>query len=380
MDMAFDPSSVGDDNLAILIYNLRIASHTERKESDVARSHLTFTQSANVVPPHAWFAVSAVFHYLGPSFAVLLFPSVGVLGVAWMRIAAAAAIFAPWTAPWRTFARADSETRRLLIGLGVCLAVMNTAFYLALDRLPMSLVAAIEFVGTIGVALYGLRTARNFAALALAVLGVFLLINVRWSSDPVGLFWAFLNGALFVGYIVLGHKISEAGASGGVERLGAAMSVAFLFILPIGFREAWRAFASPTLVLAGIGVGICSSVIPYVCDQLAMSRLPRASFALMLALLPATATVVGIIVLKQVPSLSDTLGVLMVMAGVAVHRPVTDPARNQASAESDPGRARLEADQPRILDRRLPVLDRLAIDRIADHGDEGGDGRIFGDE
>jgi len=296
------------------------------------RSGPTFTQAANFAPPHAWFAVSAVFHYLGPSFAVLLFPSAGVLGVAWMRIATAAATFAPWTAPWRTFARADRDTRRLLIGLGVCLAVMNTAFYLALDRLPMSLVAAIEFVGTIGVALYGLRTARNLAALALAVLGVFLLIDVRWSSDPVGLCWAFLNGALFVGYIVLGHKVSQAGASGGVERLGAAMAVAFIFIMPIGFQEALRAFASPMLVLAGIGVGICSSVVPYVCDQLAMSRLPRASFALMLALLPATATVVGIVVLAQIPSLRDTLGVLMVMAGVAIHRPAAPDAPQGAYA------------------------------------------------
>src|SRR5271169_7234300 len=173
----------------------------------MARSRLTFNNAANLAPPQAWFAISAVFHYLGPSFAVLLFPSVGVLGVAWMRIAVAAAIFAPWTAPWRTIAKADGQTRRLLIGLGVCLAVMNTTFYLALDRLPVSLVAAIEFIGTIGVALYGLRTARNLAALALAVLGVFTLIDVKWSSDLLGLFWAFLNGALFVAYIVLGHEI-----------------------------------------------------------------------------------------------------------------------------------------------------------------------------
>src|SRR5580698_1577778 len=185
----------------------------------MARSGLTFSDAANAAPPHAWFAISAVFHYLGPSFAVLLFPSVGVLGVAWLRIAAAAAIFAPWTAPWRTIARADGQTRWLLIGLGVCLAVMNTAFYLALDRLPMSLVATIEFVGTIGVALYGLRSARNLTALGLAVLGVSLLINVRWSSDPIGLFWAFLNGVLFVGYIVLGHRISEGGASGEGDSL-----------------------------------------------------------------------------------------------------------------------------------------------------------------
>jgi inner membrane transporter RhtA len=301
----------------------------------MTRPALTFSKAANAAPPHAWFAISATFHYLGPSFAVLLFPSVGVLGVAWMRIAAAAAIFAPWTAPWRTIAKADGRTRRLLIGLGICLAVMNTAFYLALDRLPMSLVAAIEFVGTIGVALYGLRSARNLAALGLAVLGVFLLINVRWSSDPIGLFWAFLNGALFVGYIMLGHKISEAGASGGVERLGAAMAIAFLIISPIGFRQALAAFGNPTLVLAGAGVGLCSSVIPYVCDQLAMSRLPRASFALMLALLPATATLVGIIVLRQIPSLRDTLGVALVMAGVAVHRPPAQEPRPQRASDGD---------------------------------------------
>jgi inner membrane transporter RhtA len=285
------------------------------------RPSLTFTKIAHSAPPHAWFGVSAIFHYLGPSFAVLLFPAVGVLGVAWMRIASAAAIFAPWTKPWRTIKEADARTRFLLIGLGACLAIMNTSFYLALDRLPMSLVAAIEFVGTTGVALYGLRTARNLAALALTVLGVFLLIDVKWSTDPLGLFWAFLNGALFVGYIVLGHKISESGASGGVERLGAAMTMAFFFIMPIGFVQAAEAFTMPVLVLAGIAVGACSSVIPYVCDQLAMSRLPRASFALMLALLPATATLIGIMVLAQIPSGQDMIGVLLVMSGVAIHKP-----------------------------------------------------------
>jgi inner membrane transporter RhtA len=76
------------------------------------------------------------------------------------------------------------------------------------------------------------------------------------------------------------------------------------------------------LLLAGIGVGICSSVIPYICDQLAMSRLPRASFALLLALLPASATIIGALVLAQIPSATDVLGVLLVMAGVAVHKPV----------------------------------------------------------
>ncbi len=283
--------------------------------------NLTFTKAAESLPPHAWFGVSAVFHYLGPSFAVLLFPAIGVLGVAWLRIASAAAVFAPWTKPWKTVAEADRQTRLLLVGLGACLAVMNSAFYLALDKLPMSLVAAMEFIGTIGVALYGLRTRRNLAALALAFLGVFMLIDVKWSSDPLGLFWSFLNSALFLGYIILGHKISERGASGGVERLGAAMAIAFCFIMPIGIIEAVKAFGSIELILAGIGVGVCSSVIPYISDQLAMSRLPRASFALLLALLPATATIIGVIVLAQIPTLKDVFGVLLVMTGVAIHKP-----------------------------------------------------------
>lgn len=301
------------------------------------------TRVSEAVPPHAWFGVSAVFHYLGPAFAVLLFPVVGVLGVAWFRIASAALIFAPVTRPWRTFRNSTNLERILLLALGGCLAVMNSAFYLALDRLPIALVAAIEFVGTTGIALWGLRTGRNYLALVVTLVGVALLIDVpslltaegqALTSDLLGLFWAVLNGALFVLYIILGHRISEGGASGGVERLGAAMAAAFIFVMPIGFLQALEAFGAPLLVLAGIGVGICSSVIPYVSDQLAMARLPRASFAFLLALLPASAAIIGVIVLHQIPNASDMLGVVLVMIGVAVHKPAPIPARVPATKPS----------------------------------------------
>lgn len=278
-------------------------------------------QAANAVPPQAWFGVSALFHYLGPAFAVLLFPVVGVLGVAWFRIATAALVFAPVTRPWRTIRAADRHTRLLLIGLGICLAVMNTSFYLALDRLPMSLVAAMEFAGTTGVALYSLRTPGNLLALALVVVGVLVLIDMKWSSDLPGLFWAGLNAILWSGYIILGHKASETGAGDGVKRLGAAMAIAFIIMMPVGFLQAYRAFSHPLLVLAGIGVGVCSSVIPYVCDQLAMSRLPRASFALLLSVLPAMATLIAAIVLVQIPAAGDLAGIALVMAGIAIHKP-----------------------------------------------------------
>ncbi|MFI0845478.1 EamA family transporter [Mesorhizobium sp. IMUNJ 23232] len=277
-------------------------------------------RAAEKIPPQAWFGVSALFHYLGPSFAVLLFPAVGVFGVAWMRIASAALIFAPFTRPLRTIRLADGRTRWLLAALGLTLAAMNFSFYLALERLPMSLVAAMEFVSTILIAFYGLRTRRNLVALSLTAVGVAILIDIKWSSDFLGLGFSALNAALFGLYIVFGHRIAERGAGQGVETLGAAMAIAFVAAFPIGFMQALKAFSAPQLILAGIGVGVCSSVIPYISDQFAMSRLPRASFALMLALLPATATVIAAIVLAQFPSQRDILGIALVMAGVALHR------------------------------------------------------------
>ncbi len=234
-----------------------------------------FSARIATAPPHLWFIISAIFHYLGPSFAVLLFERIDVLGVAWFRIASAAIVFAFWTKPWRTFLSANRETVTLLLLLGACLALMNSAFYLAIDRLPLSLVATMEFVGTIAIALFGLKAMRNYIALALAVAGVLVLIDVRWSNDLLGLSFAAINALLFMAYIVLGHRISPQGAGEGVGRLGAAMAAAFVFVMPIGFQDAIAAFASPILILAGIGVGISSSVVPYVCDQLAMSQLSR---------------------------------------------------------------------------------------------------------
>src|ERR671934_2328233 len=131
---------------------------------------------ARRVPPHLYFVTSAVFHYLGPAFAVLLFARVEVLGVAWLRIASAAVVFAAWRRPWRVFAR---DGRGLLVAWGTVLAVMNCSFYLAIDRLPLGTVAAIEFLPVIALAAIGARTQRNLLALALAVGGVYLVTDVK---------------------------------------------------------------------------------------------------------------------------------------------------------------------------------------------------------
>ena len=107
------------------------------------------------VPPHLYFILSAIFHYLGPSFAVLLFAKVPVEGVAWLRIVSAALVFAMWRRPWRVITRANNEMRWLIIALGGVFAAMNYSFYFAIDQLPLGTVAAIEFIGPIILALLG---------------------------------------------------------------------------------------------------------------------------------------------------------------------------------------------------------------------------------
>jgi inner membrane transporter RhtA len=281
-------------------------------------------QTARPVPPEVFFICSAIFHYLGPAFAVLLFAEVDVLGVAWLRIASAAVVFAFWKRPWRLFAKLNAREQRTVVALGFVLAIMNVCFYVAIDRLPLATVGTIEFLGPIALAALGVRTMRNLAALLLACSGVFLLTSVRISGEPIGYIFAFANCALFVLYILLGHRIAATGGRGGVERLAMAMVIASIVVTLIGLRSGAGALLDPKLLLAGMGVGICSSVIPYICDQFAMARLSKATFALMLSLLPATACLVGIVVLRQVPSLYELTGVGAVITGVALKRSAND--------------------------------------------------------
>jgi inner membrane transporter RhtA len=276
------------------------------------------------VPPHLYFVTSAVFHYLGPAFAVLLFARIDVLGVAWLRIASAAVIFAVWRRPWRVLGTIDAEGRRLLCMWGAILAVMNACFYLAIDRLALGTVAAVEFLPVIALAALGARTARNVGALLLAVGGVYLLTDVQFVAEPLGIAFAFANAALFSAYIVLAHRASRYEGMSGIDGLGASMLIAAVVITPLGGWEALPAFADPLALAAGVGVGLSSSVIPYVTDQLAMRRLARPTYALMVSLLPATATVIGILVLTQIPSAAELAGVALVIAAIAAHREQAD--------------------------------------------------------
>jgi inner membrane transporter RhtA len=253
-----------------------------------------------------------------------------VLGVAWLRIAAAAVIFALWRRPWHALKHPT------VIAWGVVLALMNCCFYEAIDRLPLATVAAIEFLPVIALAALGARSPRNAVALALAVPGVYLLTGVHLEGEALGVALAFANAGLFAAYIVLAHRVASDPAVAGIDGLAAAMLIAVVTVTPLAGWAALPAFADPVALAAGIGVGISSSVIPYVADQVAMAKLTRAAYALMVSLLPATATVVGLLVLTQVPTLVDALGIALVILGVALHREPTPPPAGPRSPTPRP--------------------------------------------
>jgi inner membrane transporter RhtA len=286
----------------------------------IAAAQHPHRRSFSAVRPELYFVVSAVFHYLGPSFAVLLFARVNPLGVAWLRIASAGVVFALWRRPWRAFRGASPELLRLVGSLGVVLAVMNACFYLAIDRLPLGTVAAIEFLPVIALAALGVRSVRNLGALALAVTGVYMLVDVRFTGEPVGIAFAFANALLFAAYIVFAHGLARRRELAQIDGLAAAMLVATVAITPIGGLDAAHAFLDPIALAAGLGVGVASSVVPYVFDQLAMARLSRATYSLLVSLLPATATAIGIVVLAQIPHAVEVAGVALVVTAVALHR------------------------------------------------------------
>jgi inner membrane transporter RhtA len=212
---------------------------------------------------------------------------------------------------------------------------MNCCFYEAIDRLPLATVAAIEFLPVVALAALGARTRRNAAALALAAPGVYVITGVHLAGAPLGVALAFANALLFAAYIVLAHRVASAGA--GIDGLALAMLVAALAVTPVAAPSALPALGDPVALVAGIGVGLSSSVIPYVADQLAMARLSRGGYALMVALLPATATAIGLLVLAQVPPAVEAGGIALVVAGVALHREAT-PARAPTARAGRPRR------------------------------------------
>lgn len=265
------------------------------------------------VPAPIVFLCGGVSMYLGAALAVALFAVLSPASVAWLRLLGAAAVLVAWRRP----ARAAWRGRRLLLAgaFGLVTGLMNVAFYEAIARLPLGTAVALEFCGPVAVAALSSRLARDWAALVLAGLGVLLIADVQWAGSPPGVLWALAAAAAWAGYIVLAKRVAQGG--NGVDDMAVGFTVAALLLAPLalGTGVVW---SNPRLLSLGVGVGVLSSVLPYVLDQVVLRRVGRARFAVLLALLPVTAAVVGLLVLGQVPGPGEAVGILAVVAAVAL--------------------------------------------------------------
>ncbi|HEV2060921.1 MAG TPA: EamA family transporter, partial [Solirubrobacteraceae bacterium] len=233
-----------------------------------------------------------------------------------LRVVAAAAVLVAWRRPWQT--RWTAARLRLTAAFGIALALMNLTFYLAIDRLPLGTAVAIEFAGPIAVAALGSRTRRDVLALALAVAGVLALADVHLTGSPAGFALAVAAGAFWAAYIVLGHRVAADRELRPRDGLALAMAIGAFGLGPFLVTSAVPALVDPLLLAACLGVGVASSVVPYALEQIAMRRLARPRFALLLALLPATATVVGAIVLAQVPGVVESIGIALIVIAASL--------------------------------------------------------------
>lgn len=280
---------------------------------------------ANTAPPEALFVVSAVGQYCGAVIAVRLFDDLAPASVAWFRVIGAALVLIAVSIP--TLRRGGRWTRDEITAVclfGISTALMNLFFYLAIEHLDLGKGVAIEFIGPITVAALRTRTSRNAIALVFAVLGVLILSGIELGNEPVGLFFIFLASAMWAAYIVIGAKVAR--FDRGVSGLGVGLLIGAIFIAPFGAPTSGAAFSAPWILATCFLVGILSNAIGYGIDQYTLRRIPVRRFSILLALLPVTATIFGLVFLDQVPTITDLIGISLVLAGVIVQQRDTLPA------------------------------------------------------
>ncbi|MFF3063992.1 DMT family transporter [Oerskovia sp. NPDC057915] len=282
---------------------------------------------AGRIPPPALFVVSGLTQYLGAAIAVGLFAVVGAPEVAWLRIVVAALLLLAWRRPWRQ--RWTGRTLAWATVFGVALAAMNVTFYVAIDHLPLGSAVAIEFIGPVAVAAITGRGWRERGGIAVAAVGVVLLAGVTLTSDlpredvVIGLAAIGIAAACWAAYILLGRRVALAGS--GVTSLSVAMTAGALVFAPFLAPSSGAVLDDWRLLLAVVGIAVCSSVVPYVLEQLILRRVSAATFSVLLAMLPATAVVIGAVVLQQVPSWLELVGLLLVSGAIAMTAQRTDP-------------------------------------------------------
>ncbi len=271
------------------------------------------------VPAPALFLGSGLTQYVGAALAVGLFASLPAASVAWWRIAVSALVLLAWRRPWR-----QEWTRSDLLGaaaFGVVLATMNVSFYVAIEYLPLGTAVAIEFLGPVAVAGITGRGWRDRLGIALAAVGVVLLAGVQLEASftrdtAVGLVAILGSAVSWAGYILLGRRVAV--RRDGISSLAVGMTAGALVWVPLAFGAFLPVVTDARRALAVAGVAVLSSVVPYVLEQVVLRRITAARFAILLAMLPVTAALIGAVLLAQIPTAAELAGMALVCVAITL--------------------------------------------------------------
>jgi inner membrane transporter RhtA len=274
---------------------------------------------ADRVPAPVLFLGSGFTQYCGAALAIGLFAVIPAASVAWWRLAVSAVVLLAWRRPWR-----QPWTRRELGAaalFGVVLATMNVVFYVAIAYLPLGTAVAIEFLGPVVVAGVTGRGWRDRLGIGLAAVGVVLLAGVQleggFTRDVViGLVAILGSAAAWAGYILLGRRI--AAARDGISALAVGMTAGAVVYSPLAIGAVAPVVTDAGRAAAVVGIAVLSSVIPYAIEQVVLRRVSAARFAILLALLPVTALIVGAVFLAQLPSPLEVAGMVLVCAAIVL--------------------------------------------------------------
>ncbi len=250
----------------------------------------------------------------GAAFGKSLFDEVGAGGAVFLRVLTAAIVL---SLIWPPRVAGHSRGDLVLVTLfGLSLGLMNLAFYESIERIPLGIAVTFEFVGPLGVAVFGSRRALDLVWVGLAAAGILLLSDFGGADlDGLGVALALLAGGFWAAYILLAVRVGQAFPGGGA--LSLAMLVALVPLTPIGIADGGADLLAPAVLAVGFAVGMLSSAIPYSLELEALRRMPAGVFGVLMSLEPAVAAAAGFLVLDEQLTTREVVAILLVVAASA---------------------------------------------------------------
>ncbi len=254
---------------------------------------------------------------LGAALAKTLFDELGPGGTVFLRISfAALVLLLLWRPKLTGYSTSDY---RVAVVFGLALAAMNFSMYLALDRIPLGIAVTLEFVGPLGLAVAGSRRLLDLLWVVLAAAGILLLapLGIIGESDldPIGVMFALTAGLLWASYILLSAGTGSVFPGG--TGLVISLCVGTILLLPIGISGGGYALLDPWLLLAGFGLAMLSSAIPYSLEMEALRKVPARVFGVLMSLEPAVATLLGFVVLGERLGVKSIAAIVLVTIAAA---------------------------------------------------------------